>query len=292
MPVNPSVDSGVRTRDDLSPVATLVRRHDRDRFQTALFAPGAAREALFALYAFNCEIARVRENVREPMLGQIRLQWWREAVDAAYGDAQPRRHEVVEPLTAAIRTHGLSRELFVRLVDTRERDLADAPPASLVALEDYAAGSSTPLIQLALETLGAATPQTFAAATEVGIAYALTGLIRAMPMLAAAGRRMIPDDLANEAGLDLADYAARRATPALRQAVAIMAADASRHLDAARSLRPHIAKKALPALLPARIAARSLKRLEQAGFDPFSGAGESDPLQSWRLAFAMLTGRF
>ena len=51
-------------------------------------------------------------------------------------------------------------------------------------------------------------------------------------------------------------------------------------------------KRALPALLPARIAGRSLARLERAGFDPFSGAGESDPLQSWRLAFAALTGRF
>ena len=68
----------------LSPLAALVRRHDRDRFQTALFAPAARREALFALYAFNYEIARVRESVREPMLGQIRLQWWREAIDAAF----------------------------------------------------------------------------------------------------------------------------------------------------------------------------------------------------------------
>ena len=74
----------------LSPVAALVRHHDRDRFQTALFAPARRREALFALYAFNYEIARVRESVREPMLGQIRLQWWREAIDAAYAGAAAR----------------------------------------------------------------------------------------------------------------------------------------------------------------------------------------------------------
>src|SRR5271156_3271915 len=83
--------------DRLSPVGALVRRHDRDRFQTALFAPAARREALFALYAFNYEIARVRESVREPMLGQIRLQWWREAIDAAYAGAASRRHEVAGP---------------------------------------------------------------------------------------------------------------------------------------------------------------------------------------------------
>ena len=67
----------------LSPLGELVRRHDRDRYQTALFAPADRREALFALYAFNYEIARVRESVTQPMLGQIRLQWWREVIDAA-----------------------------------------------------------------------------------------------------------------------------------------------------------------------------------------------------------------
>jgi phytoene synthase len=276
----------------LSPVASIVRRHDRDRFQTALFAPAATREALFALYAFNYEIARVRESVREPMLGQIRLQWWREAIDAAYGAAEPRRHEVVEPLTAAIRTHGLGREQFARLIEARERDLDDAPLATLAALEDYAEGTSAPLIRLALEALGAATPQTLDAATEIGIAYALAGLIRAMPVHARAGRLMMPDDIAAEAGLDPADYAALRATPALCRAVEAIARTASRHLAAARAIRRDVPKAALPALLPARIAAHALIRLERAGFDPFSGAGESDPLQSWRLAFAMLRGRF
>src|SRR5215472_11726653 len=118
-------------RSGLSAAAALVRQHDRDRFQTALFAPRDKREALFALYAFNYEIARIRETVHEPMLGQIRLQWWREAIDAAYGDASPRRHEVVEPLTAAIRAHSLNRAHFDRLIDARERDLNEAPPETL-----------------------------------------------------------------------------------------------------------------------------------------------------------------
>src|SRR5215469_15086260 len=200
----------------LSLVARLVRTHDRDRYQTALFAPAAAREALFALYAFNYEIARVRESVREPMLGQIRLQWWREAIDAAYAGAAPRRHEVVGPLTAAIRGLGLGREHFARLIDARERDLDDAAPATLAALEGYAEGTSAPLIRLALEVLGAVTPQTLGAAAPIGIAYALTGLIRAMPLFARTGRWVIPDDIAAEAGLDPGDYPALRATPALR----------------------------------------------------------------------------
>lgn len=279
-------------RPGLSAVGSVVRRHDRDRFQTALFAPGRHREALFALYAFNYEIARVREIVREPMLGQIRLQWWREVVDAAYADAIPRRHQIVEALSMTIRDHSLSRDHFDRLIDARERDLDDTPPATLEALEEYAEGSSSRLIQLALEVLGAATPEAQVAAAEVGIAYALAGLIRAMPAHAAAGRIMIPDDVAAEAGLDRGDYAARRGSPALRHAVAILTGAVTRRLAAARAMRRDLPKTALPALLPARIAEEVVKRLERAEFDPFAGAGLRDPLQSWRLVYAALRRRF
>ncbi|HTT79866.1 MAG TPA: squalene/phytoene synthase family protein, partial [Stellaceae bacterium] len=122
----------------ISPVGALVRRHDRDRYRTALFAPAARREALFALYAFNYEIARVREIVTQPILGQIRLQWWREVIAAACAGTPPRQHEVAQQLSDAIGRFALCRELFERIIDAREADLADRAPADLAALEDYA----------------------------------------------------------------------------------------------------------------------------------------------------------
>lgn len=279
-------------RGGLSAMGALVRRRDRDRFQTALFALAARRETLFALYAFNSEIARVREIVREPMLGQIRLQWWREAIAAAYGEGTPRRHDIVEAVTAAIRAHGLGRAHFDRLIDARERDLDPDPPATLAALEEYAEETSAPLILLALEALDAAAPAACEAARPVGIAYALVGLIRAMPSHAATGRLWIPSEVAAQTGLDPADYAARRPTPALRRAVETLATAASRHLAAAGAGRGEIPKAALPALLPARIAAAALRRLRRAGFDPFAPSVAGDPLQPWRLALAALLRRF
>src|SRR5262249_42255467 len=98
-------------------------------------------------------------------------------------------------------------------------------------LEDYAEASSAPLVALALEALGAATPQTLAAAAPAGIAYALTGLLRAISSHARTGRLWIPDDIATETGL------------------------------AARALRHGLPRRALPALLPARVADLALKRL-------------------------------
>jgi len=250
----------------LSDVAGLVHRHDHDRFQTALFAPAERREALFALYAFNYEIARVRETVSEPVLGQIRLQWWRESIAAAFEGGQVRHHIVVEPLTAAIRAHGLTRAHFDRLIDARVGDLEETSLDRLDDLEGYAEATSARLVYLALESLGVRDPAAERAGFHTGIAYALAGLLRAMPYRACIGRAPVPAEIA---------------------------AAASRHLASARALRGSIARSALPALLPAIIAERSLVRLKRAGYDPFDPALTApDAMQSWRLAIASLRARY
>jgi NADH dehydrogenase [ubiquinone] 1 alpha subcomplex assembly factor 6 len=277
----------------LSAVAEMVRRHDRDRYRIALFAPVDRREALFALYAFNYEIARTRESVTEPMLGQIRLQWWREVIAAAYDGTPVRRHEVALPLAAAIRQLGLSRHYFERLIDGRERDLDDAPPASLTLLEDYAEATSASLVHLACEALGARSDHDVAAAHHVGIAFALTGLLRAMPFHARAGRCYIPDDIAASVGLDSRSYAEMTPTPGLQHATEQIAQAATAHLATAREYRQQISRTALPALLPAIVADRGLAQLRRVNHNPFDPrVAAADPLLSWRLAVAMLRRRF
>ncbi len=269
----------------------MVRRHDRDRYQTVLFAPAARREALFALYAFNYEIARVRETVTQPTLGHIRLQWWRENIAAAFAGGPVRHHPLVEALTGVIRELPLTRDHFDRLINAREADLAQEPPASLPALEDYAEATSARLIYLALEVLGVHNGAARKAAHDIGIAYALAGLLRTTPFHARAGRRLIPTDVIERAGVSEQDYRALRSTPALRAATAELATGALRRLEAARVHPIH--RAAFPALLPAVIARRSLARLKRAAYDPFDRAlAAPDPVQGWRLAAAMLFNRF
>jgi NADH dehydrogenase [ubiquinone] 1 alpha subcomplex assembly factor 6 len=277
----------------LSPVAALVRRHDRDRYQTVLFAPAARREALFALYAFNYEIARVRESVTQPMLGRIRLEWWRENIAAAFGGGAVRHHPVAEPLTTAIGELALTREHFDRLIDARASDLDDQPPARLAELEDYAEGSSSSLVYLALEVLGARNSGSREAGHHVGVAYAIAGLLRAMPFWARAGHRLIPKDVAERNGIAEQDVAEARGTRELRAATAEVAVAASRHLGRARAHRGKLPRSALPALLPARVAQGWLARLERAGYDAFDPALTApDPLQLWRLSLAAFLNRF
>lgn len=276
-----------------SPLAALVRRHDRDRYQTALFAPADRREAVFALYAFNYEIARVREIVTQPMLGQIRLQWWREIVAAAFEGGPPRPHELAEPLAAVIRDVMPTRAHFDGMIDTRERDLTDEPPATLAALEDYAEGTAATLLYLVLEVLGVTEPAAHAAAREVGIGYALAGLLRALPFHARSGRCYIPAELAARVGLDPADYSSLRDSAGLRTACSEIADVAAGHLQAARRYRRDIPRRAHAAMLGAIVAERFLARLKRAGFNLFAPElAIPDPLQSWRLAAAALRRRF
>jgi NADH dehydrogenase [ubiquinone] 1 alpha subcomplex assembly factor 6 len=278
----------------LSPLARLVRQHDHDRFLTTLFAPAARREDLLALYAFNYEIAKTREVVSEPVLGQIRLQWWRETVDAIYAGGPVRAHEAAAPFAAAIRRRGLSRAHVDALIAARDSDLAGEPPDSLAALEAYAEASSARLIWLALEVLDERGERTHAAGRAVGIAYALAGLLRALPFHARSKRLYLPRDLCAASGLRIDEEVFElRSSPALSGVVAQVAGAAERHLAEARARQRGVPRAALPALLPAVLAGADLARLKRARYDPFDRRlGRRDPWRGWRLTLAALARRY
>ena len=263
--------------------AAQVRRQDRERYLTALFAPAARREDLFTLYAFNLEVAKTAEVVSEAMIGRIRLQWWREALAEIYA-GRPRRHGVIEPLAAAVERHGLPRAPFERLIDARETDLDGEPPADLTALEVYAEGTAGSLFELAFRVLDGPADET---ARCLGLAWALTGLVRAVPFHAGQSRCYLPVDLAQEAGLDMAELFALRASPALAQVIEGLAARAGEHLAALRALCRDVPRSAASLLLFATLAEAHLKRLRQAGFDPFDSSLQAErPGIVWRLAWA------
>ncbi len=271
-----------------SSLAPLVRRHDRDRYLTVLFAPAERREALLALYAFNYEVARTREVVTEPLLGRIRLQWWRDTIDALYGGL-PVRHEIAAPLGEAIHRFALSRARFEQLIDAREADLGEEGPDSLAALETYAEGTSSRLVELALEILGCREESSMAAGRAAGVGYGLTGLLRAIPFHAQANRLYLPRDLCQLVGLDPAELFAMRSPAALSRVVAEIAGAAQRWLaEMTASSSP---RSSLPALMPAALARADLARLRRAGYDPFDRRlAVFDRWRSWRLARVALTG--
>jgi NADH dehydrogenase [ubiquinone] 1 alpha subcomplex assembly factor 6 len=276
----------------LSPCGTLVERHDRDRYLSCLFAPEEPREQLFALYAFNQEVAKTAEVVSEPMLGHIRLQWWREALEGIYA-GRPRHHEVVEPLALAIEAKRLPRALLEAVIDAREADLEGEPPADLAALAVYAEGTSTALLRLALTILGAEDSASRAAAERLGPAWAYLGLLRALPLHARRKRSYLPADLCAAAGVDLQEVFELRSSPELIRVCTTLLDEAERHLAAARRPAAEVPRQALPALLIARLADLYLKRLRQAGGDPFAPQVQAPaPGRVWRLAWGNWRGRY
>lgn len=253
---------------ELSFCAQQVRRQDNDRFLCTLFAPAEKREALFALYAFNLELASIPDKVSEPLLGRMRLQWWREAVDGGLnGNAVG--HQVAGPLALAVAGSSLAASSLLGLIDARERDLDERPIPDRFAFRSYAADTAGALAEMSLDVLGIADPPAHEAARYVGLAWAGVGILRSIPFHAARRRLYLPVDAVKEAGSTAEEIFARTPSAGVRKVVAEMAEWSRHHLNTARLNRGNVPAAALPALLPAVLAEIHLDRLRRAGFNPF-----------------------
>ncbi|NNE84151.1 MAG: squalene/phytoene synthase family protein [Alphaproteobacteria bacterium] len=274
----------------LSYCAQEVREHDHDRYLTALFVPAARREAVFALYAFNAEVARTREAVSEPILGQIRLQWWREALEGIY-QGEVREHPVVEGLNAAVQNYDLERTPFETLLDARAADLDDTPPANLASLEAYAEATSGTLSVVAMTVLGYPDGAPARAAQLVGTAWALIGLMRAVGFHAQSQRLYLPDDLLQDHSVDRRGVFNLKPSPALNQVVRDVTDRAGELLLEARALKGEIPRAARCGLLLATLADRHLRDIARADYDPFALPAAA-PAQPLRLTLRSLRGAY
>jgi phytoene synthase len=265
----------------------LVKIWDRDRWLACLLAPRAARAGLFALYAFSVEIARVRETVSQPSLGEIRLQWWREVLEGARpGEAAA--HPVASALRATIAAYRLPTQPFLALIEARVFDLYDDPVPTLGFLEGYAGETASALFRLAsLIVAQGRDPGGASAAGRAGVAYAVTGLLRALPWHAAQGRSMIPADLLARHGASPADIRAGQATPAVLAALAELRLLARARLNEAHQDIGEMEKSARVALAPAALAPLFLKQMERADYAPFSDVIDAP---QWRKQWALWRG--
>lgn len=234
----------------LSPCAEIVRRHDADRFLTALFAPPAMRETLFVLYAMNHELARAREVVSNPMLALIRLQWWREVVEGAR-----RRHEVAGPLGEALDAGRLQAADLLAMIDGREAETEAL--ATEAAFRDYVRATAGGVAVAAGRALGAGGPA-LDALRDLGAAYGVAGILRSVPALARQSRCVLPEDVLARHGLSPEAVIADPDHAALDKTRTHIADVASGWLKAGRAQR--LPRQAIAAALPAVLASRDLAR--------------------------------
>jgi 15-cis-phytoene synthase len=215
-----------------------VRRADPDRYFASLFAPAEKRPLLFALYAFNHEIAHAVEIAREPMMAEIRLQWWREAVDEARV-GRPRAQPAAMGLGELLARVPACSAALQSLIDARAVEISVAPFADLAALSSHAEATSGALMRIAAHLLD---PDAVVdeLAREAGIAYGLAGILRAVPFQAARGKSFLPTDQPNF------------------EAVSAVASAARSHLERVR--RISIPRGVVPAILPASLVPAYLAR--------------------------------
>lgn len=259
----------------------IVRQHDPDRYFSALFAPAAKRKHLFALYALNYELAHIAQTVREPMMGEIRLQWWRETVaEAREGRARP--HVVAKALAAVFAQAELPQALFDSMIDARSFDFSPDTFADVSALEEYARATSGALMQLAGRICGCGDTLD-KIADDAGIAYAMAGILRAIPYHAARRKVFLPEDLMRAVGLSREELLAGRGGEKLKAVIAQLSLKAREHWAEARRAKP---KRAIVAILPAALVPLYLKCLTRRWFDLFRHAGT---VAVHRRQFALLT---
>jgi phytoene synthase len=270
-------------QDAFAHCEALVRAADKERFLAALFAPAEHRGALHALYAFNIEIARVREIIHEPLAGEIRLQWWTDAIAGKAG-GEVGSNPVAAALLAAVARYRLPAAPLTALIAARRFDLYNDPMRKLADFDDYARATSSAVIELVAGLLyGADMEGLGRLALHAGLGYAIAGLLKAFPIHAARGQLYLPVEVLERHGVQWRDFAAKQATPELRAALAEMRLEARAHLAQAGRLATDLPAAALPALLPVALARPLLDRMDRKDYDPFVPVEMAQWRRQWRL---------
>ena len=226
----------------------LVRAADRDRYLSALYAPEDRRADLLALYAFNAEIAGIRDRVSQALPGEIRLQWWRDVIAAKDAGAG---HPVAEALLDTIERRNLPREAFQNYLDSRIFDLYDDPMPTRGDLEGYCGETAAAIIQLSSIVLDPTEAiRTGELAGHAGCAQAITGLLRLLPLHRRRGQCYVPKDILAAAGTSLEEFLAGDGGPNAPRAVTAMIALAREHLSAFERGAGALPQSLRPAFLP------------------------------------------
>jgi phytoene/squalene synthetase len=260
----------------LSPSATLVRRLDPDLFHAALFAPEPARQRLMVLYAFDIELSRAAARTAEPLIAQMRLQWWR---DVVAGEASG-GHELAEPLHGLLIAHALPADDLERLIEAREIELHG--PMDQHRFDDWLEGRFGALTRLAAHLLVGENAAARRAASAVGHVMGVAFALRTATAMAAQANLYLMPGLAPE---DRAALARGRTTGQARAIAHRLADQALALLAAARAERRAVPKAAVPALLAVWRAERVLKRARRPGLDlqrDLAGQGSRGVALAWR----------
>ncbi|MFZ1108698.1 MAG: squalene/phytoene synthase family protein [Rhodomicrobium sp.] len=263
--------------------SALVRQRDRDRYWSALFAPAGKRPGLLALYAFHAELDRIVDATSEPMAGQIRLQWWRDAIDVAAPGAKT-GNLLADALLAAIAGHDLPKDPMIAMVDARMPVMFGDPPPDDRTLKATLRATEGAVFELACAILGDRSQIAREASRQAGVAYGLTDMLAKLPFGAARHRLLLPSSYAASRGVDFAAVERGETTPSFAAAAADLRGVAARAFQQFGAKAPELAAEAWPAFLPLTLIKPHLRAMAAPDFDPLQTVVSINPLRRfWRI---------
>jgi phytoene synthase len=269
-------------RDSAEFCAELVRTHDFARYASTLFVPAAPRRALLALYAFNVEISRVREQVSQPLPGEMRLQWWTDMLAGA-GHGGVEGNPVAAEVLLAIRSWRLPVERLSRLIDEHQFDLYNDPMPTMAALEGYINETSSVLFSLGAGIAGRRSDEIDHLARHAGLAQGIAQVMAALPLDASRRQLFVPLQLLQQHGSGMEEVFSGKQTPGTRAAIDQLIGEARRHLATASELLASVPPQVRPVFLPLALVRRDLERMSRADSDPFALQVSSRLRTLWTL---------
>ncbi|MGE3302044.1 MAG: phytoene/squalene synthase family protein [Hyphomonadaceae bacterium] len=291
-PVTP-IPPRKRPFDALRALDAPVRASDEDRWLASRFAPKRARGRLVGLYALNSEIAAIPAKVREPRLGDIRLQWWRDALEGVFDRGETAGHPVLEAIAEAITARALPREAFDALLAARVCDLASAPFETWTDLESYLDATAGCVMRLAAQICvepAHFTPAFDQALHHAARAWGYMGLLRAAPAWAAQGRTFYPGTLRENLGLGVTLTGAEVEISAVSFAAHAVLDRAIGAQNQIARFRHAIPKEAFPAIGYATLTPLYVRAFEQTELGRQQMAPPSLLRRQWRLVTAGALG--
>ncbi|UTO28778.1 phytoene/squalene synthase family protein [Bartonella harrusi] len=272
----------------------ILRATDRDRYISVLFSPKEKRRALAALYAFNVEVARIRETVQDPLIGEIRLRWWYDSI--ANGEMQENTNNpILNDLLTAITLFNLPKTAFLRYCDAQILDLYHNPIETLHDLESYCCETANIILQLSCQILDPDTAQDFTDICKYGgLAQGLSGVLRLLSFMQSRYQYYLPTDMLKAVGVDRKDLEDNRANDKqkcfiVEAMVAVSQSHYAKFYEYSSTL-PRILK---PAFLPLAIIPASLKKAVQLGAGVFQESAALSLIRRyWLITKAAISGNF
>ena len=276
------MNGGEGNRESAAFCADLVRSHDFARYASTLFLPPDQRRAVLAIYAFNVEISRVREQVSQPLPGEMRLQWWSDML-AGSGHGGVEGNLVAAELMLAIRNCRLPVERLSRLIDEHQFDLYNDPMPTQAALEGYLDDTAGTLFSLGAAICGRQSDEIEHLARHAGLAQGIAQVIAALPLDASRRQLFVPLQLLQQHGSGMEEVFAGKETTKLRAALDQLIAEGQGHLKTAFALQSQVPPEARRIFLPLALVRRDLDRMSRADNDPFTPHVTSRLQTLWTL---------